>query len=68
MGPSLGRVPRIPEAPPWPGSGKGQGWEYGGWCEDIKVAFGYNSNIFVGYMPKTAPKQLDIDQNLPPTR
>ena len=47
---SLERIQGTPRGPSWPGSGKGQGWGYGGWCEDIKVVFGYNSKVFVVYM------------------
>ena len=68
MGPSLGRVPGTLRGPPWPGSEKGQRWGYGGWCEDIKVVFGYNSKFFVGYMPKKAPKLPDIVLNPPSYR
>jgi hypothetical protein len=46
-----------------PASGKGQGWGYGGWYEVIKVVFGYNSMVFVGYMPKTQQKMSILSQN-----
>ena len=54
------RVPGSLRVASWPDSWKGQGWGYGGWSDDIKVVFGYNSKVFVGYIPKKSPKRPDL--------